>query len=159
LALAELLISRGIGVEIGLSDAAGTRLFVESAVRPGDRSQLAEMRISGGAGVEAEALAPQGLASRCLRILLEPFEPSAEAAQKTLEQIEAMLDAAGVRLPRVLHGLNHTAWNLIDLAASRGYDTRVGFEDILLLPEGTLAPGNGTLVLEAARRMHKSPVR
>jgi uncharacterized protein (DUF849 family) len=159
LPLAELLLSRGIGVEIGLSDAAGARLFVESTVRSGDRSKLAEIPISGGAGVEVEAISPKGLASRCLRILLEPFESSTEAALKTLEQIETMLDAAGVQLPRVLHGLNHTAWNLIDQAAARGYDTRVGFEDILSLPEGTLAPGNGALVLEAARRMRKSHVR
>jgi uncharacterized protein (DUF849 family) len=53
----------------------------------------------------------------------------------------------------VLHGLNQTAWDLIDEAAARGYDTRVGFEDILTLPDGNQAPGNGALVAEAYRRM------
>jgi uncharacterized protein (DUF849 family) len=154
LALAELLLSRGVGVEIGLSDAAGTQLFLESAVNLSDQPKLAEVPFSSGAGVEAGTFA-----SRCLRILLEPFETSTEAALKTLQQIEALLDAAGVKLPRVLHGLNQTTWDLIDKAASRGYDTRVGFEDILTLPDGQTAAGNAALVSEAVRRMHNSPVR
>jgi uncharacterized protein (DUF849 family) len=130
LALAELLLSRGVPVEAGLSDATGTQVFVSS-----------------------------GLASRCLRILLEPFDSSTQAALKTLEQIEAMLNAAGVKLPIVLHGLNQTAWDLIDAAAARKYDTRVGFEDILTLPDGTSAPGNGALVAETLRRMRRSATR
>ena len=130
LALAELLLSRGVPVEAGLSDVSGTQVFVSS-----------------------------GLASRCLRMLLEPFESSAPTALKNLEQIEAMLDAAGVKLPRTLHGLNHTAWDLIDAAAARKYDTRVGFEDILTLPDGTSAPGNGALVAETLRRMRRSATR
>ena len=128
--LAQMLLSRGISVEAGLSDVVGTQVFVTI-----------------------------GLAPRCLRILLEPFEQSTEAALKTLGQIETMLDAAGVKLPRVLHGLNQTAWNLIDEAAARGYDTRVGFEDILTLPDGTSASGNGALVAETLRRMRRSPAR
>lgn len=125
--LAQMLLSRGISVEAGLSDVVGTQVFVTI-----------------------------GLAPRCLRILLEPFEQSTEAALKTLGQIETMLDAAGVKLPRVLHGLNQTAWNLIDQAAARVYDTRVGFEDILTLPDGTSASGNGALVAETRRRMRRS---
>ena len=128
--LAQMLLSRGISVEAGLSDVVGTQVFVTI-----------------------------GLAPRCLRILLEPFEQSTEAALKMLGQIEAILDAAGVKLPRVLHGLNQTAWNLIDQAAARGYDTRVGFEDILTLPDGTSASGNGALVAETLRRMRRSPAR
>ena len=128
--LAQMLLSRGISVEAGLSDVVGTQVFVTI-----------------------------GLAPRCLRILLEPFEQSTEAALKTLGQIETMLDAAGVKLPRVLHGLNQTAWNLIDQAAARGYDTRVGFEDILTLPDGTSASSNATLVAETLRRMRRSPAR
>jgi uncharacterized protein (DUF849 family) len=130
LALAELLLSRGVPVEAGLSDATGTQVFVSS-----------------------------GLASRCLRILLEPFDASTQAALKTLEQVESALDAAGVKLPIVLHGLNQTAWDLIDAAAARGHDTRVGFEDILTLPDSTSAPSNGALVAETLRRMRRAATR
>jgi uncharacterized protein (DUF849 family) len=122
-ALAELLWSRGIGVEAGLCDAAGTETFVKSESAP-----------------------------NCLRLLLEPFEQTTAAALKTLEDVLRLLDPASVRLPVVFHGLDHTAWDLIDVAAARGYDTRVGFEDILTLPDGRQASGNGALVSETVRR-------
>jgi uncharacterized protein (DUF849 family) len=126
-ALADLLLSRGVPVEAGLSDPYGTQTFVSS-----------------------------GLAPRCLRLLIEPFDSSTSAALKTLDLIEALLDTTRVKQSRVLHGLNHTAWDLIDEAAGRGYDTRVGFEDILTLPDGTPAASNAALVAEAARRMRQS---
>ena len=122
--LAQLLLSRGIKVEAGLSDIVGTEVWLSS-----------------------------GLAPSCLRTLLEPFGDAKEAALKVLSDIEGLLNASGVKIPRLLHGLNQTAWTLIDEAASRGYDTRVGFEDILTLPDGTRAPSNGALVSEALRRM------
>jgi uncharacterized protein (DUF849 family) len=122
-ALADLLRSRGIGVEAGLCDAEGAEIFVKSELAP-----------------------------NCLRLLLEPFEQTTAAALKTLEDILRLLDPANARLPLVFHGVNHTAWVLIDVAAARGYDTRVGFEDILTLPDGQQAPGNGALVSETVRR-------
>jgi uncharacterized protein (DUF849 family) len=151
LPLAELLLARGVGVEVGLSDVKGTQAFVSSGVQLSHPHVVAEMMTS-----EAAVFLPTGIGSRCLRVLLEPFESSTEEALQMLEQIEGMLDAAGVDLPRVLHGLNQTAWPLIDEAAARGYDTRVGFEDILALPDGRQAPGNAALVAEAARRMSPS---
>ena len=48
--------------------------------------------------------------------------------------------------PRLLHGLGHCAWHLVELAAKRGYDTRMGFEDTLRLPDGSLAGSNAELV-------------
>jgi uncharacterized protein (DUF849 family) len=35
---------------------------------------------------------------------------------------------------------------------TRGYDTRIGFEDVLTLPDGSQAPSNEALVAEAVRR-------
>jgi uncharacterized protein (DUF849 family) len=127
LALAKLLLSRDVPIEAGLSDLAGTRAFVTS-----------------------------GLANRCLRLLIEPMQPTLNEVLKTLDGILALLQGAGVTLPIVLHGLNETAWLMIDEAAARGYDTRVGFEDILTLPDGTPAFGNGALVAEAAKRMARA---
>jgi len=40
------------------------------------------------------------------------------------------------------------------LRLPQGYDTRVGFEDILTLPDGKPASSNGELVAEASRRMN-----
>jgi uncharacterized protein (DUF849 family) len=126
-ALAELLLSRGVPVEAGLSDVAGTKIFLDS-----------------------------GLAPRCLRLLIEPFEAASADAMKTLDAIERLLRKFGVQLPCVFHGLNQTAWDLIDEAAARSYDTRVGFEDILTLPDGSQASSNGALVAEAARHMRRA---
>jgi uncharacterized protein (DUF849 family) len=122
--LAELLLARGVGVEAGLCDARAAELFAASR-----------------------------LAGRCLRVLLEPGEPDAAAALATVVAMEAVLDGAGITLPRLLHGAGPSVWRLIDEAAARGYDTRVGFEDTLALPDGSLASNNAVLVAEARRRM------
>jgi uncharacterized protein (DUF849 family) len=58
-----------------------------------------------------------------------------------------------VRAPRLLHGVNATAWPLVDAASARGYATRIGFEDTLKLPGGETAPGNGELVRAALARL------
>jgi uncharacterized protein (DUF849 family) len=86
--------------------------------------------------------------------LIEPLEKTLDDAIETLNAIVKLLDDANNSTPRVLHGLNDLAWPLIDEAAKRGYDTRVGFEDILTLSNGEAAQNNGALVAEAVRRMH-----
>ena len=128
--LAELLVARNIQMEAGLSDLRGTETFIKS-----------------------------GLAQRCLRLLVEPLQPSVDEVLKTLEGILALLDQAAVKLPIVFHGLNDAAWRMIDEAAARGFDTRVGFEDILTLPDGSPAASNAALVAEAARRMLRPRAR
>lgn len=119
-ALAEQLLARGVGVEAGLADAQAAAVFVTSPVR-----------------------------DRCLRILLEPLEQQVEAAQRTVADMEARLEQAGVRLPRLLHGTDATAWHFVLEAATKGQDTRVGLEDMLVLPDGRPAPSNAALVAAA----------
>ena len=124
-ALAELLISKGVGIEAGLMDVAGTRELVTTGLMP-----------------------------RCLRILLEPGQPTLEAALdnvRAMEEILGPLTASPV--PRLLHGSGATAWAVLGEAIARGYDTRIGFEDTRMLPDGTAAPGNGALVAAAIREI------
>jgi uncharacterized protein (DUF849 family) len=131
--LAELLLSRGVGIEAGLMDVAGAQVLLKS-----------------------------GLAPKCLRWLLEPGQSTLEAALQNIRDIESELgspDGPGMNVRRLLHGTGATAWALIDEAARRGYDTRVGFEDILTLPDNTTASSNGALVFEALRRMRAASVR
>src|SRR5881296_3927687 len=120
--LARLLRSRGVGIEAGLGNREGAECFVDS-----------------------------GLGAQCLRILLEPGDTDAAAALRLVGQLEEILDRAGVRLPRLLHGVDAAAWPLIAAATARGYDTRVGLEDTLALPDGRLASGNAALVAAAKR--------
>ena len=101
----------------------------------------------------AEQLARSGIANRCLRIMFEPREQIAADAMTAVAEAEAVLDAAALRSPRLLHGVNATAWELVDAAGARGYATRIGFEDSLTLPDGRLAGGNGELVRAALARL------
>jgi len=125
--LADLLLSQGIGIEVGLANVAG-----------------------------AERLAASGLAPRCLRILLEPQEQDFAAALGTVQQVESVLRQAHITLPRLLHGVDRTTWPMIAEAAARRCDTRIGFEDTLTLPDGSPAASNAVLV-GAARRMLGRP--
>jgi uncharacterized protein (DUF849 family) len=42
--------------------------------------------------------------------------------------------------------MNEWTWPLVQDAFRRGHDTRVGFEDSVLLPDGTIAESNAQLV-------------
>jgi uncharacterized protein (DUF849 family) len=125
-ALADLLMERGIGVEAGLFDRAAAEACVES-----------------------------GLAARCLRLMFEPRGGDVTAALAAVTDMERVLDRAGIRQPRLLHGSGATAWPLIEEAAKRGYDTRAGLEDTLTLPDGSPAPDNAAIVAEAKRRIER----
>jgi uncharacterized protein (DUF849 family) len=124
-------------------------------------TQVIELLMERGVGVEAGiwnapaagSLVASGFANHCLRILLEPAEASCSARMNLL-QIEATL--VGVSPRRLLHGLGHCAWHLVELAAKRGYDTRIGFEDTLRLPDGSPASGNAELVRTARDIMLKA---
>jgi uncharacterized protein (DUF849 family) len=122
--LAMLLISRGVGIEAGLPDAAATRTCVES-----------------------------GLARQCLRIMMEPRQSELGAAIQNVNEMAAALDAAGNDRPRLLHGFRTMSWPLIEEAARRGHQTRAGLEDTLEMPDGTQARDNAEIVAEAVKRM------
>ena len=120
--LASLLVARGIGIEAG---AANTNA--------------------------AARLARSGLAPGCLRVLLEPMVPDLDDAVRLLQDVETMLDQAAITIPRLLHGIDGTAWPMIGEAARRGLQTRIGFEDTVTLPDGSPAPSNAALVAAARR--------
>ena len=109
-----------------------------------------------GVGVEAGiwnapaalTLLESGLAHHCLRVLIEPAEGSCRAIGN-FQQIESVL--YGLQRPRLLHGLGPCTWEFVEFAARRHYDTRVGFEDTLVLPDGTRAGSNADLVAAAKR--------
>jgi uncharacterized protein (DUF849 family) len=79
---------------------------------------------------DARLLIATGLAGRCVRLLIEPDEPEITAALATVRAIEALLDEA----------------------LRCGYDTRIGLEDTLVLPDGRTARDNAELVAAAWER-------
>jgi uncharacterized protein (DUF849 family) len=125
--LAKLLLSRGVGVEAGLSDAA-----------------------------DAEKLLASGLAASCIRVLLEPQEQEMAHALETVNAIEKVFAARRKETrfpPLLLHGTEATTWPMLDEAIARGYDVRIGLEDTRVMPDGRIAKDNSELVREAVRRV------
>ena len=121
--LSELLLSRGVDVEAGLSESRAAESFLAS-----------------------------GLASRCIRVLFEPQEQETNEALENVINMEQLLASGTCDNPRVLHGTEATTWPLLQEAMVRGYGVRIGFEDTLLLPDGRVARSNAELVREVVRR-------
>ncbi|HEY2551187.1 MAG TPA: 3-keto-5-aminohexanoate cleavage protein [Streptosporangiaceae bacterium] len=101
---------------------------------------------------DAELLLDSGLASRMLRICIEPVEVSRADAVELVRAIHGVLDHGGAAAPRLQHGDGEATWILIEDAIARGIGTRVGLEDTFLMPDGTTAQSNAELV-RAARAL------
>lgn len=115
--LCAALLARGVGVEAGLASPA-----------------------------DASRLLASGLAPRCLRLLIETPEDAPFEALATAQRIIETLDAGAPTVSRLLHGAEDATWPVLERALQLGYDTRIGFEDTLRLPDGQLADSNSALV-------------
>jgi uncharacterized protein (DUF849 family) len=123
MAVAAALRERGIGLELGLFDEA-----------------------------DVEAALAADLTTSAFRILIEVTEPEPVRALAVAERMLARLHAAGVAKPLLLHGMEATVWPLFDLAATRGLSQRLGLEDGLTLPDGTIAGHNAAIIAAGRQR-------
>ncbi|CAN5267728.1 3-keto-5-aminohexanoate cleavage protein [soil metagenome] len=115
--LAEVLLGRGLGVEVGIFHAEAAQSWAESDI-----------------------------SRHCLRVMLE-LQPDADA-----DYADGLLDlvaSANSPAPTLLHGLDDSCWPLLEHAGRRGVQTRIGMEDTLTLPDGSVTPGNAALVAAA----------
>ncbi len=119
--LCELLVARGIGIEAGLLSLDDAHHFVAA-----------------------------GIASRCVRAMVEPLDAEPEAAAAHAEAVERALADAGISLEQVHHGDEIASWAVNQRAIPRGHGIRTGLEDTPVLPDGRTAEGNGDLVAAAA---------
>ena len=111
---------------------------------------------------DARRMLRSPLAAQCRVMVVGPREEDADAAVRTAEAILAVLDEAAPTVPRLVHGHDATTWPLLQLAISRGYLTRIGMEDTLLLPSGERCNDNAQLVrhaqtIAAAARKEEEP--
>ena len=164
---AEIGLTTGEWIVPGLADRIamireweGVDCATVNLSEPGFESVMGAM-LDAGVGIDVGLWAPvemdrllrSGLLPRAQRVSIEldPGEPyflegePAELAQ----QVNDALDRAGSTCSRLTHGMNDWTWPLVEDAFRRGHDTRVGFEDSVLLPDGTRAESNAQLV-EAA---------
>jgi uncharacterized protein (DUF849 family) len=131
--IAAALLEIGVGVEGGLWHADGARAWLASPHR-----------------------------DRCLRVLLELPDGLDAAAvdaetDKLLQLVRQARRVEARELPVLLHGEGTSAWPALLLAGRLGLSTRIGLEDVLVLPDGAAAAGNAALV-RAARELLARPV-
>lgn len=88
---------------------------------------------------------------RHVRVLIEPEDTAPEAAVDHARRMAAAIRAGGYRGPLQYHGLDATAWPVLQASADDQRNVRIGLEDTVRLPSG-IAAGNEELV-RAARRI------
>ncbi|WP_045296803.1 MULTISPECIES: 3-keto-5-aminohexanoate cleavage protein [Streptomyces] len=114
---AALLMERGVGVEAGIW--------------------------SGTDGAERFAASPLG--PKALRVLAEVTDTDPLGAVSCARALLSGIGTAHGR-PVLLHGEDGGAWPVLRLAGRLGLATRVGLEDVLVLPGGERAGSNAQLV-------------
>lgn len=123
----ELLLARGVGIEAGLLSLDDAHAFIAA-----------------------------GIASQCVRAMVEPLDPDPDDAVAHAEAIERALAGGGVALEQVHHGDGIASWAVNRRALARGHGIRTGLEDTAVLPDGRTASGNGELVAAAAALLTKA---
>ncbi|MCW2734902.1 MAG: hypothetical protein JWR13_5718 [Mycobacterium sp.] len=117
--LADVLLGKGLGVEVGLFHLEAAAAWAESK-----------------------------MAQHCMRVMIElQGHEDVAVADAMLERIAA----AGSPAPVLLHGLDESCWPLLEHAGVCGVQTRIGMEDTLKLPDGSVTPDNAALVAAAVQ--------
>ncbi|SEQ41549.1 Uncharacterized conserved protein, DUF849 family [Faunimonas pinastri] len=122
-----------------------------------DAADMIGLVTSRGIGVEAGLATPQdarrlvdlGKGPDCLRILLEIEEADSAEARRVADEMIAILEAAKIGVPRLLHGFDDNIWAMCRRARELGLDTRIGLEDGRHLPSGAPARSNAELAAAA----------
>jgi uncharacterized protein (DUF849 family) len=122
--------------------------------------ELAHLLLGKGLGVEiglfhaqaAASWAHSDLAQHCMRVMIE-LQADADVADAD-DMLDRVL-AVGSPAPVLLHGLDESCWPLLEHAGARGVQTRIGMEDTLKLPDGSVAPDNAALVSAAVRLLSR----
>lgn len=121
--LAEVLLGKGIGVEIGLFNLEAAASWAEST-----------------------------MVQHCMRVMVElDGHEDVAVADAMLERVAAANSPA----PVLLHGLDESCWPLLEHAGVCGLQTRIGMEDTLTLPDGSVAPDNAALVSAAVQLLSR----
>lgn len=122
----------------------------ESAELVLERGMILESAVWSMADVPALLESPT--LHRNVRVLIEPEVEDADEAVAQCREIAAVLREAGVTAPILYHGYDETVWPVVRAAIEDGCETRVGFEDGVLLPDGEPPVDNAHLV-RAAREL------
>jgi uncharacterized protein (DUF849 family) len=122
----------------------GAPAVIERLLRVGISAEASVWNLA-----DAKRLAALDLARSCLRVLVEVRANDGPTAIAEAAAILAELESAGIRRPILLHGYDASAWPLVREAALHRFSTRMGLEDVRMLPDGTMAADNAALVRAA----------
>jgi uncharacterized protein (DUF849 family) len=89
----------------------------------------------------AGELASSPFAHQVVRALVE--------VEGGVDEARAIAGAIPPEVPQLWHGLGERTWEVIPAAIAAGHQVRVGFEDVLVLPDGRSAQSNAELVAAA----------
>jgi uncharacterized protein (DUF849 family) len=96
---------------------------------------------------DAVTLRQQGVPPSTVRVLAESTVTDPETA--VAEAVRILRALGQLPVPVLLHGEEDGAWPVLEYAVRMGIDTRIGFEDVLVRPDGWLATGNDDLARAA----------
>ena len=139
--------------------------FVSVNLAEPGAAELGRLCLDRGIAIEAglaglddvERLRRSGLAASMCRILIEVEPPQPEEAAALAAAIDDALEGvAPEAIRRLHHGAGLATWRVLEAAAARGRDIRIGFEDTLWLPDGAVARDNGELVAAAVALVRRA---
>jgi uncharacterized protein (DUF849 family) len=90
---------------------------------------------------DAEELARSPFAHQLVRALVE--------IDGDVDDARAIAQLIPDGVPQLWHGRGERTWEVIAAGAAAGHDVRVGFEDVLVFPDGSVAASNAELVTAA----------
>ncbi|MGI8712241.1 MAG: 3-keto-5-aminohexanoate cleavage protein [Solirubrobacteraceae bacterium] len=113
---------------------------------------IARTALRGGIAVEAGLATPNDadqltdspFAHQVLRAVVE-----VDGVDGGVRDARAIAERIPAGIPQLWHGFGPRTWELLAAATDAGVDVRVGLEDVLVMPDGRIAPGNAELVAAA----------
>lgn len=96
---------------------------------------------------DAVTLRTNGVPPGTTRVLAESTVSDPETS--VAEAVRILRALGALPVPVLLHGEEDGAWPVLEYAMRMGMPTRIGFEDVLVRPDGWLATGNDDLARAA----------
>ncbi|MDQ2709735.1 MAG: 3-keto-5-aminohexanoate cleavage protein [Actinomycetota bacterium] len=96
---------------------------------------------------DAVRLRQAGLPPGVVRVVAEVTVADPQIAVAEAARILRALGPMSV--PVLLHGEENSTWAVLEYATAHGYDTRIGLEDVLTNPDGSVTGGNADLARHA----------
>jgi len=66
-----------------------------------------------------------------------------------VDEARAVAQVVPDGVPQLWHGCGERTWEVVAAGAAAGHDVRVGLEDVLVLPDGSVPASNAELVAAA----------